>query len=105
MIRLRTDFNDATEDEATALAERVFVPLHAGDPIELFDADQHSVKGVVSAVADGLVYVRPDWSTWLDAPEVEFAAADPTEVLSAIGEATYRKTAGSGPRLAEPAAA
>ncbi len=79
-IRLRTDFNDATEDEATALIEGLYVELRAGELVELYAADRNTSQGIVERIADGLVYVRPDWDSWHEEPRVE-VVGQPHEAL------------------------
>lgn len=92
-IRLRTDFNDATEDEATALSEGVYVTMLDGTPVELFDADGNTCYGVAERMIGGLVYVRPDWESWRDAPEVNFPEVDITEALFVTAKARVAELA------------
>lgn len=68
--RYKADFNDVDDDSlVTTLAGwggSIVVPV-VTEMVELFDGDGNTVFGVVDRVENGLIYVRPDWSTWSDA--------------------------------------
>ena len=76
MNRYKTDFNDLTDDGlATALAGweggSVVLPNAPDELVELFDGDCNTCLGLVDRIdqSNGLIYVRPVWDSWQDAPE------------------------------------
>jgi hypothetical protein len=77
LLRLRTDFNDLYSDMAAVLIETVNGLLpNIGDIVLLYDADANTCQGRVVEIAAGLIYVDPDWDTWVNGDQVDFGPTD-----------------------------
>ncbi len=68
-MRLLIDFNAETSDgRFFARTSRVDSPLHMNELVQAYDGDDNQLVMSVDELDDdrGLVYLRPDWSTWID---------------------------------------
>jgi hypothetical protein len=68
-MRVRVDFNAETPyGTFRALVSRLERPVALGDLIEAYDADGDRMVVKVHKIDEdhGLVYLWPDWSTWVD---------------------------------------
>jgi hypothetical protein len=68
-MRVRVDFNAETpEGTFRALLSRLDGMVSPGDLVEAYDADGDRMVVAVDEIDEGhgLVYLSPDWSTWVD---------------------------------------
>jgi hypothetical protein len=70
-MRLRVDFNQREEDGTVwvTMRDTGFVEddcLRSGVAVELWDDDGDACFGTVMRVEGGIMFVKPDYSTWRD---------------------------------------
>lgn len=67
--QIRVDFNGPWDADGYLIAARPDVDLEDGHPVKLYDRDGNHCDGRVVQVVDNAVHVRPNYETWVDAPE------------------------------------
>ena len=68
-MRVLMDFNAETSDgRFFARVARLESPVRSGERVQTYDEDDNQLVMIVDGFdEDGdLVYLRPDWSTWID---------------------------------------
>lgn len=88
--RLQTDFNDTTGSTVTVLIEDAGIIPAKGDAVLLVDVDGNSCAGVVKKISNDLIYVAPDWKSWVDAAPFEPSSPPPDLVDVLIAGARAR---------------
>lgn len=81
LLRLLTDFNSADEAEAVVLLEDAQIVPTVDEWVRLVDEDGNHCEGIVLAIANDLIYVKPLWQTWREADTVAGGIADLMEAL------------------------
>jgi hypothetical protein len=84
-MRVLMDFNAETVDgRFFARTSRLEPPVQPGQLVQAYDEDDNQLVMVVDEFDEdrGLVYLRPDWSTWIDGGSGSMASP---EVGSATG--------------------
>ena len=92
--RLLTDFNSADETEAIVLVEDAQIVPTADEWVRLVDDDGNNCEGLVSGVANDLIYVKPLWQTWREADTVVGPIVDLMEALRASVQQAQADRAG-----------
>ena len=88
-IKIVVDFNRLDADDVVwAFRDRANYPemLAEGAAIELDDGDGNTCLGYVMRLTGAKVYIRPEWSTWLDTLPV-----DVTMVNDALDDVLQRE--------------
>ena len=79
--RYKADFNDVSDDGLITTLPgwggSVVIPPD-GEMVELVDGDGNGCYGFVERVdsTNALIFVRPDWSSWHDAPQSTLPALE-----------------------------
>lgn len=77
-MRVLMDFNAETADgRFFARAARLESPVRSGERVQTYDEDDNQLVMVVDELDEdrGLVYLRPDWPTWIDGPSADTVPA------------------------------
>ncbi len=68
-MRIYIDYNaEGPDGRFYARSARLDGPVSLGEVVQTFDEDDNGVVMIVDEIdeGNGLVYLRPEWSTWVD---------------------------------------
>lgn len=77
-MRVLLDFNAETSDgRYFARTSRLESPVRSGQQVQAYDEDDNQLTMTVDGFDEsrGLVYLRPDWSTWINGHPASVAPA------------------------------
>jgi hypothetical protein len=87
-LSIRVDFNRADDDDIIwAFLDRASDPdaLAVGSAARLYDFEGNECLGYVTRMADDVIYVRPEWTTWRDAAPVTIEVVEGAPELDLLG--------------------